>query len=188
MQRSLVRALCYKYNPEVRLLGHACKIGSERERGSDPAFPHLFCENPASRATIIAISKIISFSRDSEISENFAYRIRNPSFCNPEYSSRNPKSHWRLQSRIQLLLTNTGIQYLESGIHSIESRIQDCPRSLTWDEFSFPMSCNVTLWIRGQQDVPSLLTNMLIVISDVSRPGATGSRYQSIHKLTVTHP
>ena len=130
----------------------------------------------------------ILFSRGSGIRENFAYGIRNPSICNPEYSSRNPESHWRLESRIHLLLTNTGIRYLESGIHSIESRIQDCPSSLTWDLFSFPMSCNVTLWIRGQQDAPSLLTNMLIVISDVSRPGATGSRYQSIHKLTVTHP
>ena len=33
-----------------------------------------------------------------------------------------------LESRIQVLLTNTGIQYLESGIYSVESRIQDCPR------------------------------------------------------------
>ena len=28
--------------------------------------------------------------------------------------------------RMQVLLTNTGIQYLESGIHCVESRIQDC--------------------------------------------------------------
>ena len=35
------------------------------------------------------------------------------SLWNPEYSSRNPES--------------TGIQYLESGIHSVECRIQDCP-------------------------------------------------------------
>ena len=28
--------------------------------------------------------------------------------------------------RLQVLLTNTGIRYLESGIHSEESRIQDC--------------------------------------------------------------
>ena len=46
---------------------------------------------------------------------------------NPEYHSRNPESHERLKSRIQVLLTNTGIQYQESGIHGVESRIQDCP-------------------------------------------------------------
>ena len=41
---------------------------------------------------------------------------------------------WVLESGIQLkefeiqvLLTNTGIQYLESRIHSVESRIEDCP-------------------------------------------------------------
>ena len=44
-------------------------------------------------------------------------------FClwNPEYSSRNPESIWRLESRI--LLTNTGIEYLESGIQLKESWI-----------------------------------------------------------------
>ena len=31
-----------------------------------------------------------------------------------------------MESGIQVLLTNTGIQYLESGIHGVESRIQDC--------------------------------------------------------------
>ena len=37
---------------------------------------------------------------------------------------RNPTS--KLESRIQVLLTKTGIEYLESGIHSVESTIQDC--------------------------------------------------------------
>ena len=36
------------------------------------------------------------------------------------------KSHEQLQSRFQVPLTETGIQYLESGIHGVESRIQDC--------------------------------------------------------------
>ena len=40
-------------------------------------------------------------------------------FWNPQYHSRNPESHQRLESRIQVPLTKTGIQYLESGI-------QDC--------------------------------------------------------------
>ena len=44
-----------------------------------------------------------------------------------EYSSRNPEYHQRLESRIQVPLKKTGIQYLESWIHSVESRIQDCP-------------------------------------------------------------
>ena len=57
---------------------------------------------------------------------NFAYGMWNPGFWNLEYSSRNPESHCRLESRIQVLLTNTGTQYLESGIHIVESRIQDC--------------------------------------------------------------
>ena len=52
---------------------------------------------------------------------------RNPGLWNPEYSSRNSESPTRLESRIQVLLTKTGVQYLQSGIHCMESRIQDCP-------------------------------------------------------------
>ena len=58
------------------------------------------------------------------------YRIREIvalQLWNLEYSSRNPESHWRLQSRVHVPLTKTGIQYVESRIHSVESRIQDCP-------------------------------------------------------------
>ena len=36
---------------------------------------------------------------------------------------RNPTNNW--ESRIQVPLTETGIEYLESGIHSVESTIQD---------------------------------------------------------------
>jgi len=50
------------------------------------------------------------------------------------------------------------------------------------------MQCNVMLWIRGQQDTLSLHINMLTVSSDFSIQGNTASRYQSIYKLTVTHP
>ena len=59
---------------------------------------------------------------DSGIGEN-----RNPGLWNPEYSSRNSESPTRLESRIQVLLTKTGVQYVQSGIHCMESRIQDCP-------------------------------------------------------------
>ena len=40
--------------------------------------------------------------------------------------TRNPESHKRLESRIQVPLAKTGIQYLESGIHDVESWIQHC--------------------------------------------------------------
>ena len=43
----------------------------------------------------------------------------------------NPKS-WALESGMQVPLTKTGIQYLKSGIHSVEWRIQDCPGFLTF--------------------------------------------------------
>ena len=33
---------------------------------------------------------------------------------------------WNTAQGIQVPLTKTGIQYLESGIHGMESRIQDC--------------------------------------------------------------
>ena len=62
----------------------------------------------------------------SGIRENFAYEIRNPRLLNLQYSSRNPESHLRLESKIQFSLTVTRIQYQESGIHGGESRIQDC--------------------------------------------------------------
>ena len=37
---------------------------------------------------------------------------------------KNSESH--LESRIQVPLTNAGIEYLESGIRGVDSRIQDC--------------------------------------------------------------
>ena len=48
---------------------------------------------------------------------DFAYGIWNPEFWNQEYRSR-------LESRIQVLLTNTGIQYL-SGIRNPQRGIQN---------------------------------------------------------------
>ena len=59
---------------------------------------------------------------ESGIRENFACGIQNPGLWNPEYSSRNPES------------PKDGIpesKYLESKIHDVESKIQDCPGSLT---------------------------------------------------------
>ena len=51
------------------------------------------------------------------IGEIFACGIQKPGLWNWEYSSWNPESHLRLES---------AIQYLESGIHGVESTIQDC--------------------------------------------------------------
>ena len=55
--------------------------------------------------------------------EIFTCGIQNPGLWNLEYSSRNPESHQRLDFIIQAL-TKTGIQYMESGMYSLESRIQ----------------------------------------------------------------
>ena len=63
--------------------------------------------------------------RVSGIRKNFACGIRNPGLCNPEYSSSNPESHKRLESRNLSNLSSTGktgIQYVESGIHGVEFR------------------------------------------------------------------
>ena len=51
---------------------------------------------------------------DSGIREIFACGIWNPGLWNPEYSSRNPESHQRLKSGIQIPLTKN----LESGIQN----------------------------------------------------------------------
>ena len=56
---------------------------------------------------------------DSGIQENL--RIESEML---DFGIRNPTN--KLESRIQVLLTKTGIEYLESGIHSVESTIQDC--------------------------------------------------------------
>ena len=61
---------------------------------------------------------------ESGIWEIFPCGMENPALWNPEYSSRNPESHLRLESRIQVPLTKTGIQCVESGIHDEESRTQ----------------------------------------------------------------
>jgi len=55
---------------------------------------------------------------------NTAQGILNPT------NDWNPESKFfqeRIDHSLLVVLTKTGIQYLESGIHSVESRIQDCP-------------------------------------------------------------
>jgi len=49
----------------------------------------------------------------------FACGMGNPGLWNLEYSSRNPESHLRFESRIHVPLTKTGIQFLESGIQGL---------------------------------------------------------------------
>ena len=57
---------------------------------------------------------VIWIDPDSAIGENFACGIRNPGLWNPEFSSRNLESHWRLESRIPVPLTKTETQRLDS--------------------------------------------------------------------------
>ena len=52
--------------------------------------------------------------------------MQTPGFWNSEYSSRNP------ESRLQVSLMETGIQYLESVIHGVKSRTRQA------DCFGFP--------------------------------------------------
>ena len=74
--------------------------------------------------------------------------FRNPWLLNPEYSARirnRSKSH--LEPIIQVPLTKIGIQYLESGIRGVESRIQDC--------LGFPNMGRSTLLKRKDGPLPS---------------------------------
>ena len=54
-------------------------------------------------------------------SEILGFGIRNTA-----QGFRNPTNDWNPESKFYQW-ANTGIQYLESGIHIVESRIQDCP-------------------------------------------------------------
>ena len=59
----------------------------------------------------------------SGIRANLPCVIRNPGLWNPESGIRNPTKDWNPE--FQGPLTKTGIQYLESRIHSVKSGIQD---------------------------------------------------------------
>ena len=51
---------------------------------------------------------------------NPGYGMRKLCLWNPENGSGDSESNYRLESRIQVVLTKTRIQYPESGIHSLE--------------------------------------------------------------------
>ena len=90
-----------------------------RERG----FRSCVCHSRPKRAVSRNLSKFKQCIAPCQVRESgiLGFGIRNTA------QTRNPESHGRLESRIQVLLTKTGIQCLESGIHGLESRIQDCP-------------------------------------------------------------
>ena len=79
---------------------------------------------------------------------DFAYGIWNPEFWNQEYRSR-------LESRIQVLLTNTGIQYL-SGIGNPQRGIQN-PRL-----FRIPETGNFLLVESGILEVIFLMESGIL--------------------------
>ena len=60
--------------------------------------------------------RLLQGNTDSWIRETFACRIRNPGLWNTECSSRNPESHWRLESRIQY--PGSGIRNPRPGIQN----------------------------------------------------------------------
>ena len=83
------------------------------------------------------------------------YGFRNPRKFysrNPEYSLRNPKSHLRLEFRIQNrdsqipvpLTAKTGIDCLDYGIHSVESRVPKTILDRTLTQSLLCMRCD--LW------------------------------------------
>ena len=108
-----------------------CSVKARFSHGTQVHFP------PVCTVEIYAFGSPMLGNPYSKIWEIFAGGIRNrgkfyslkrnPGLWNPEYSSRYPEYPSRLESRIQVLLTKTGIQSLESGIHCMESRIQDYP-------------------------------------------------------------
>ena len=65
------------------------------------------------------------------IRENIPYAIQNLRLWKPR-KSRNPESQDLIGIQILCPMTKTEIQYLESGIHGVESRIQAVSDSLIW--------------------------------------------------------
>ena len=82
----------------------------------------------------------------SRIREIFVCGFLNPGLLYPEYSSRiRNRTKSDLESRIQVPLTNAGIEYLQSGIRGVDSRIQDC--------LGFPYSGVINLIKKKRQTI-----------------------------------
>ena len=71
---------------------------------------------------------------ESRIWENLVVKSGVMGFWNLENNSRIPESHYQLQSRIQVPLTKTGIQYLESRITAWSPESKTVLDSLTWGD------------------------------------------------------
>ena len=110
------------------------KFGNPSENGlSFPNWsfqpPKAMFENRKSERNTIVFRDLRMPTNSPQVRESgkiFTRGIRNPGLWNPKYSSKNPESLQRLESRIQVPLTKTGIQYLEHRIRGVESGIQDC--------------------------------------------------------------
>ena len=74
--------------------------------------------------------------RDPEISEILFCGIQNlgllQSRTQPKESGIPANNDWNLESKFHGQIRESGIHYLKSGIHDVESRVQDCLNSLTW--------------------------------------------------------
>ena len=100
MQRSIVNSL---YTVDFRVASHADALS-----GLCHAF--LFLKEALTTSALETNSRS-AINPDSGFREIFT--PWNPESC-------------ALESRIRVLLTKTGIQYLEPGTHGMESRTQDC--------------------------------------------------------------
>ena len=103
-----------------------------------------------------------NFAPFKGIRDSFACGIRMLGYESPEYSSRNlhllpAVGIWNVSSTDK----ESGIQYLESGIHGVESRIQDC--------LGFPYSLhgarNSSKWLLGIFQDGELLVARFLILS-----------------------
>ena len=80
------------------------------------------------------LSSYPSFETEARENSEMAYcvvKFASPcTLCSPHIRNSGFQNLKGLESRIQVPLTKTGIKYLESGIHGVDSRIQDYLRFL----------------------------------------------------------
>ena len=85
------------------------------------------------------LSSYPSFETEARENSEMAYcvvKFASPcTLCSPHIRNSGFQNLKGLESRIQVPLTKTGIKYLESGIHGVDSRIQSILDSFTWGDY-----------------------------------------------------